>query len=296
VTAPTRAPIGQLALTVFRRLEGLLAGDYAGLLPGHGSERGEARPYVAGDDPRHIDWAVTARTPEPHVRDFISDHELEVWVVLDTSSSMAFGTVTSTKHELAWNVAGAVALVAARGGNRVGALATGSTRAIPARSGMAHVSAVLTALAPAPEDGTSGDLALALGRVRALAKRRGLVVVVSDFQGEPTWERPLRVLAARHDVLAIEVGDPRERVLPDVGLIAVVDPESGRRRLADTGDAALRRRFASAATRRRGRTIAALSRAGADHLVVSTDGDWVLDLVRFISSRRARRAAARKTS
>src|SRR5204862_5448482 len=92
VTPPSRAPIDQLQLTVLRRLDGLLAGDHAGLLPGHGTERGEARPYVAGDDPRYIDWAVTARTPEPHVRDTISDHELELWLVIDASSSLAFGT------------------------------------------------------------------------------------------------------------------------------------------------------------------------------------------------------------
>ena len=111
-----------------RRLDGLLAGDHAGLFPGHGTERGEARPYVPGDDPRHIDWAVTARTNDPHVRDTIADHELELWLVLDTSSSHAFGTGRSTKHELAWTAAGAFALLASRGGNRIGAVASGDGR------------------------------------------------------------------------------------------------------------------------------------------------------------------------
>src|SRR6188768_217407 len=110
LSSPAAAPIDRLQLTVVRRLDGLLAGDHAGLFPGHGTERGEARPYVPGDDPRHIDWAVTARTSDPHVRDTISDHELELWLVLDTSSSQAFGTGRSTKHELGWSAAGAFAL------------------------------------------------------------------------------------------------------------------------------------------------------------------------------------------
>ena len=178
-----------------RRLDGLLAGDHAGLFPGHGTERGEARPYVPGDDPRHIDWAVTARTNDPHVRDTIADHELELWLVLDTSSSHAFGTGRSTKHELAWTAAGAFALLASRGGNRIGAVASGEGgRLIPARSGRAHTAAVLTALRTPPADGDAGDLARAIRLVRKAAKRRGMAIVVSDFLGEPTWERSLRAL------------------------------------------------------------------------------------------------------
>ena len=130
MTNPSRAPIAQLQLTVLRRLDGLLAGDHAGLFPGHGTERGEARPYVAGDDPRHIDWSVTARTNEPHVRDTIADHELELWLVVDASSSLAFGTARATKYELAWAAAGAFALLAAKGGNRVGAVTSGRTRRV----------------------------------------------------------------------------------------------------------------------------------------------------------------------
>lgn len=294
VSSPSRAPLDGLTLTVLRRLDGLLAGDHAGLLPGHGSERGEARPYVPGDDPRHIDWAVTARTNAPYVRDTIADHELELWLVVDTSASLAVGTARSTKYELGWAAAGAFALLAGRGGNRVGAVTTGpEARVWPARSGRAHLGAVLTALHDRPADGARGDLTAALDRLRRTARRRGMVVVVSDFHGPATWERPLRALSHRHEVIAVEVTDPLERALPDVGLVAVRDPESGRRRLVDTADRAVRERYARLAAQRRAELTNRLAAAGAEHLALSTDRDWVLDVVRFVTDRRARRLAAR---
>src|SRR5262245_60115068 len=247
LTSPSTVPIEQLQLTVMRRLDGLLAGDHAGLFPGHGTERGEARPYIPGDDPRHIDWAVTARTIDPHVRDMIADHELELWLVLDTSTSLAFGTGRSSKHELGWSAAGAFALLAGRGGNRVGAATSGRDATfIPARPGRSHVAVVLSALRSPPVDDDPGDLPGAINKVRLAAKRRGMVVVVSDFLGEPTWERPLRAIAARHDLIAVQVADAREMELADVGQIAVVDPETGRRRLVDTADATLRERYRDA--------------------------------------------------
>jgi uncharacterized protein (DUF58 family) len=285
-------------MTVMRRLDGLLAGDHAGLFPGHGTEHGEARPYEPGDDPRAIDWAVTARTSEPHVRDFIADHELELWLIVDGSSSLNFGTGRATKHEVAWSAVGAFALLASGGGNRIGAVRTtpaaGRSRPhlLPARSGSHHVGAVLAALATPPEDGIEGDLPGAIDMVRRSARRRGMVVVASDFLGAPTWERPLRALAQRHDIVAIEVVDPRERDLPDVGLIAVIDPESGRRRLVDTSREDVRSRYADLAAARRADLAATLTSCGADRLMLRTDKDWVLDFVRFVSARRLRLAAA----
>ncbi|MEN9646970.1 MAG: hypothetical protein RL238_3639 [Actinomycetota bacterium] len=295
LASPSTAPLDRLQLTVMRRIDGLLAGDHAGLLPGHGTERGEARPYVPGDDPRHIDWAVTARTNDPHVRDTISDHELELWIVFDASASTAFGTGRSTKHELGWCAAGAFALLAGRGGNRVGAVRSSSSHGhfTPARSGRNHVAALLAGLRPEPEDGDDADLGQALERLRRTAHGRGMVVVVSDFHGEPTWERPLRAVAARHEVIAVQVADLREFELPDVGLIAVVDPETGRRRMVDTADATMRDRYARLAARRQDALTTRLGQVGADHLLLRTDRDWVFDLVRFVSSRRTRRAAAR---
>jgi uncharacterized protein (DUF58 family) len=293
-TSPSQVPTDRLRLTVLRRLDGLLAGDHAGLLPGHGTERGEARPYVAGDDPRHIDWAVTARTNLPHVRDTIADHELEMWLVVDSSSSLAFGTGRATKHELAWSAAGAFALLASDGGNRIGAVRTtpkdGGSRPeiVPARSGTNHVGAVLATLRRPPADGDEGDLPGALDMVSRTARRRGMVVVVSDFLGPATWERQLRALSHRHDVIAVEVSDAREVDLPDVGLISVVDPETGRRRLVDTSKVNVRKRYGELADQRRRELASVLASCGADHLALRTDRDWVLDLVEFVANRRTR--------
>jgi uncharacterized protein (DUF58 family) len=299
-TSPSEVPIERLKLTVLRRLDGLLAGDHAGLFPGHSTERGEARPYVAGDDPRHIDWTVTARHHEAHVRDMIADHELDVWLVVDSSSSMAFGTGLGTKHEIAWSVAGAFGLLASRSGNRVGAVRTtphrGKTRPqmFPARSGSPHIGGVLAGLQPQPEEGEVGDLGAALEMLARGARRRGMVVVISDFLGDPTWERQLRAIAHRHEVVAVEVIDAREVELPDVGLISVVDPETGRRRLVDTASAGVRAEYARASAERRREIANRLKRCGADHLVLTTDRDWVLDFVRFVSTRKARLMSARR--
>jgi uncharacterized protein (DUF58 family) len=283
---------------VLRRLNGLLAGDHAGLFPGHGTERGEARPYVPGDDPRYLDWAVTARTQEPHVRDMVADHELDVWIVLDSSSSLGFGTALATKHEVAWSVAGAFALLASDGGNRVGAVRTtnqaGRSRplALPARGGSAHVGSVLAALNNPPMEGETGDLAGSIDLVNRTARRRGMAVVISDFLGDATWERPLRALSQRHEVIGVEVIDPREIELPDVGLIAVVDPETRRRRIVDTAREDVRRKYAEVASRQRDELSARFKSCGVDHLVVRTDRDWVVDFVRFVSGRKARLVAA----
>lgn len=302
VSSPSQVPLDRLRLTVLQRLDGLLSGDYGGLFPGHGSERGEARPYVPGDDPRHIDWAVTARNHEPHVRDMIADHELDVWIVLDSSSSLAFGTGLTSKHEVAWSVAGAFGLLASTGGNRVGAVRTttadGMTRPalLPALGGEAHTAALLMSLRAEPVDGKVGDLAGSIELVSRSARRRGMVVVISDFLGDAGWERSLRRLAAYHEVIAVEVVDQREVEIPDVGLVAVVDPETGDRRLLDTSDLEVRTAYAELNQERRSEVATAFKRSGADHLALRTDRDWVLDFVRFVSRRKTRLMSSRRSA
>lgn len=286
----------RLELTITRRLDGVLHGDYQGLLPGPGSEPGEARPYQAGDDVRLIDWNVTARTGDAHVRMPVADRELSVWAVVDLSASLAFGTAVCEKRDLAVAAVAAFGHLTARVGNRFGAVVVqpGSTVAVPAGSGRAHLTALLHRVAASPraDGGGPTDLGAALGVCARLARRRGLVVVVSDFVGVPGWERPLRALAARHDVVAVEVLDPRELELPNVGVLALVDPETGRRLEVQTANTALRSRYAEAAARQRDEHRRALRSAGADHLVLRTDRDWLADLVSFVLDRRRRRMAA----
>jgi uncharacterized protein (DUF58 family) len=289
----------RLELSVTRRLDGILHGDYQGLVPGPGTEPGEARAYQPGDDVRLMDWNVTARTAQPHVRMPVADRELEVWVVADLSASLDFGTAASEKRDVAVAAVAAVGHLTARVGNRIGAVLVhaGATSSLPARPGRDHLMALLHRVAAAPRGDGGGptDLAAALVSASRLARRRGMVVVVSDFLGTPGWERPLRALAGRHDVLAVEVVDPRELELPDVGLLTLVDPETGRRMEVQTGDRRLRERYADAAARQRRATRDALLAAGADHLVLRTDRDWLFDVVAHVERRRrlrGRRAGA----
>lgn len=286
----------KLELAVTRRLDGVLQGDHQGLVPGPGSEPGEARGYQPGDDVRRMDWNVTARTGVAHVRTPVADRELETWVVADLSASLAFGTAACEKRDLVVAAVAAVGHLTARAGNRIGALVVqpGSTARIPARPGRAHLTALLHQVARVPrgDGGGATDLGAAVTALDRLARKRGVAVVISDFVGAAGWERPLRALAARQDTIAIEVVDRRELSLPDVGLLALVDPETGRRLEVQTSDRKLRDRFAEAAAAQRADVAASLRSAGADHLVLRTDRDWLLDLVSFVDRRRRRRTAA----
>ncbi|WP_226362526.1 DUF58 domain-containing protein [Pseudonocardia sp. ICBG1142] len=283
------ASLRTLELTVRRRLDGLLQGNHIGLLPGPGTEPGDARPYQPGDDVRRMDWSVTARTTAPHVRETVADRELETWAVVDLSRSIDYGTARTDKRHLALAGLTAVAQLTTGGGNRLGAVVANgeSTLRLPARGGLAHARGLVRRVAtmPSAPEGTRGDLSGALDELRRPPRRRGLVVVVSDFLGEPTWERSLRALSARHELLAIEVVDPRELELPDVGTVVLADPETGRQREVDTTPL-LRREFAAAAAEHRDRVAAALRRCGAGHLTLRTDTDWVADIVRFAVARK----------
>ncbi|MFB6725621.1 DUF58 domain-containing protein [Kribbella sp. NPDC056345] len=345
-----------LELTVKRKLEGFLHGDVTGLRSGPGSEPNEARPYQAGqDDVRRMDWNVTARSLDPHVRAPLAERELETWALLDASASMDFGTALSEKRDLAIAIVGALGLLASGPGNRLGVrIAVGDeVRRVPAAGGGVQLRRSLRTLLSLPR-ATPGeyprtDLARAIARMNREHPRPGLRVVVSDFHDDPFapsivgggslgraadrsrprggglggvlgvlggprddrgarddrgpqdpasadgalgWADALRRLSARHEVLAIEVLDPRELELPEVGLLTLVDPETGRRREVQTSSKKLRRRYADAMAAHRDRTTQAIRGAGAAHLVLRTDNDWVRDVAAFATARR--RASVRR--
>ncbi|GLW98635.1 DUF58 domain-containing protein [Microtetraspora sp. NBRC 16547] len=287
----------RLELTVVRRLDGLLHGNHQGLLPGPGSELGDTRVYVPGeDDVRRMDWAVTARTTTPHVRDLIADRELETWAVVDLSASMDFGTADMEKRDLVVSAVGAIGFLAGRVGDRFGAyvLNGDEVHRFPARGGRHALYALLHSLAGARRGTGSVDLASAVEMMAAAHHRRGLRVVVSDFLDTPeSWERPLRRLASRHQVLAVEVIDPRELELPDIGLVTFRDPETGRTRDVHLSRK-VRERYAAAAAAQREANRAALRRSGAAHLVLRTDRDWVADIVQFVLRQRRTAHLARR--
>ena len=286
----------RLELTITRKLDGLLQGDYRGLVPGHGSELGETREYQPGDDTRRIDWNVTARMRTPYVRDSIADRELETWVLVDQSASLDFGTAQCEKRDLVLNAVAAVGFLSSRNGNRLGAMLLRPASApvvVPARTGRMHLQAVLHRVITAPRLEGAGptDLATGIQRLGATMQRRGLAVVISDWLDPTPWQLPMRRLAVRHDVLAVEVIDPRELALADVGVLELVDPETGDRYEVQTSDPRLRERYAAAAAAQRATIAGDLRASGADHLTLRTDSDWMLDLVRFVVSRRQNRRA-----
>ena len=300
VTTPDRpgpGPIPEqllraLDVTLGRRMEGLLAGDYKSALLGDGTELALVRPYEFGDDVRRIDWNVTARTGETHVRVQVAERVLVSWLVLDTSPSMRFGTADRLKADVAEGVAIAVGHLATRRGNRLGALTFGdeSPRWVPVRQGRLGLLGLLTTMrqAPEPAPGRVGETSLgeALDRADSLARQRSLVAVVSDFRGPRDWRQSLLRVARRHEVVAIEIRDPREQELPSAGELWLVDPETGEHLRVDTRSEKLRARFAEAAAAERAEVAQALASAGVRHVVLSTSGDWLRHLVAFLRGRR----------
>ena len=282
-----------LDVTIGRKMQGLLAGDYRSALLGDGTELAQVRPYVPGDDDvRRIDWNVTARTSVPHVRVHLAERVLVTWLVLDTSASMHFGTADRRKADVAEGVAIAVGNVATRRGNRLGLVTFGDDRprSLPPRQGRVGLLGLLSTLRdePGSENVGATPLGEALHRTASLARQRSAVVVVSDFRGPLDWRRPLLELSSRHDVIAVEIRDPREQELPNAGVLWLVDPETGRQLRADTRNERLRARFAAAAAAERAELARVLAAAGARHVVLTTAGDWLRSFAVFLR-RGARR-------
>jgi uncharacterized protein (DUF58 family) len=292
------AALRKLELTVRRKLDGVLHGDHLGLIPGPGSEPGESRIYQPGDDVRRIDWSVTARTTHPHVRQMIADRELETWLVVDMSGSLDFGTTGCEKRDLAVAAAAAIAFLNSGGGNRLGALIANGQDVIrvPALSGRIHEHTLLRAIATSPRAalGVRGDLAGAIDALRRPERRRGMVVIISDFLGPINWMRPLRAIAGRHEVLGIEVIDPRDVELPAVGDVTLQDAETGVTK-EFTIDEKLRTDFAKAAAAHRAEVARTLRRCDAPLMTLRTDRDWIADVVRFVANRRRGAMAAART-
>jgi uncharacterized protein (DUF58 family) len=282
----------RLEWTVLRRLDGLLQGDYRTLLRGTGMDLADLREYQHHDDVRHIDWNVTARLEQPHVRVFTEDREMSAWFLLDLSPSMDFGSSEQRKRNVSAEFVAVLARMLTRHGNRVGAMLYGSgvDAVIPARGGRHHVLHLLHTLQDRPEATHLGPTRLheLLESAANLVRRRSTVFVVSDFISEPGWEKPLGQLARRHEVVAVRLLDPLELDLPDLGLIPIRDVETGEQLLVDTHDAGFRKRFARIAAQREAELCQSLARAGVDALELSTDDNLVDAIMRFTELRKRR--------
>lgn len=278
-----------LDVSIGRRVEGLLAGDFRSTSLGAGSELALVRPYALGDDVRRIDWAVTARTGEPHVRVDLAERVLVTWLALDVSTSMQFGTAERRKADVAEGVAIAFGHLSTRRGNRLGVVTFGgeAPHVLPPRQGRVGLVGLLAALREMEDvaQAPATSLGTALTHTDSLVSQRSLVVVASDFRGARDWRKPLLTLAGQHDVVAVEIRDPREQELSDVGLLWLVDPETGRQLRVDTRSRRLRERFAAAAAEERDDVAREIRSTGARHVVLSTSEDWLRTLVVFLRRR-----------
>jgi uncharacterized protein (DUF58 family) len=275
---------------IIRRLDGLLQGDYRSLFYGHGLDFADLREYQPQDDFRHIDWNVTARMDTPYVRQYTEDREVTAWFLLDLSPSMDFGPLQSQKRGLLVDLVATLARLLTRHGNRVGAISysAGIDRMLPARGGRIQVMRLINDILKQPQldRAPETDLAPLMHAALHATKQRSLIFVISDFISAPGWERPLRLLSQRHEVLAIRIWDQHERELPDIGPILLQDAETGQQLYVDTHDKRFRTRFAELAERREAELQQLFKRAGVDQLALSTNEDVVRAIVRFAGLRQ----------
>lgn len=283
----------RLDFKVIRKLDGLLQGDYRSLFYGYGLDFADLREYQPEDDVRYIDWNVTARMDTPYVRQYLEDREITAWFLLDLSPSVDFGAVDNLKRTVLIDFVSTFARLLTRHGNRVGAvLYSGQIdRTIPARGGRIQVLRLINDLLnqqPLPRSPFTNLSTLIEGGLHSI-KQRSLVFIVSDFIAAPGWERALSLLNKRHEVLAVQLWDPREIDLPDVGLILMEDSETGEQIYVDTHDKGFRQRFTQAAKQRQADLDQVFKRAGVDVLSLSTEEDLVRAIVGFAALRRQRR-------
>jgi uncharacterized protein (DUF58 family) len=287
------AVLRALDAKIGRRVDGLLAGEHRTAALGLGTELAQVRDWEPGDDVRRIDWNATARSEAVQVRVDVAERALTSWVLLDVSPSMRFGTADRRKWDVAEGVAVATAHLASRRGNRIGVATFGAndSLALRPRQGRVGLLSVLLAVRREPETERVGrtSVGTAVTQLARVARQRSLAVVVSDFRGPQDWRAPLLRLAARHAVVAVEIRDPREQELPNVGHVWLVDPETGRKAHVDTARRRLRERFAQAAADDRADVARELASLGVQHLVLSTSGDWLRSFALFFARERRRR-------
>jgi uncharacterized protein (DUF58 family) len=291
------AELRRLELLVTRRLDGLLRGEFLGVQSGPGSEVAGARSYEPGDDSRWIDWNLTARSVAPQIRTTEADRELQTWALVDRSASMSFGTAEREKADVAFAAAAAFGFLTARHGNRFGLLVSGGDDVVRLgpSSTRPQLLASLSKLYDIPrrtqQPGRDANLAGALGALERARPRRGQVIVISDFLDDTGlddigWRQSVSRLALAHQVLCVQVVDPRELALPAAGMLALVDTETGRDIHVQTNSTSLRDRYAAAAQGRHETIGRRIREAGSEHLVLSTDADWLLGIVHFVAGRK----------
>ncbi|UCD85713.1 MAG: DUF58 domain-containing protein [Deltaproteobacteria bacterium] len=267
----------------------ILAGEYESVFKGRGMEFDEVREYTPGDEVRTIDWNVTARTGHPYVKRFVEERELTIMFLVDLSASGAFGSIEKTKNEVAAELCALLAFSAIKNNDKVGLIVFTDTveMFIPAKKGISHVLRLIRELLNFRPRKVSTNIVEALDYLGRITHKRCVVFLISDFQSED-FEKPLRILGKRHDLIALSITDPREIRMPDVGLVELEDAETGERIVIDTGNAGVRREYEQLGRQRSDRLCELFRSIDVDHAEVVTGRDYVRDLVGFFRTRERR--------
>ncbi len=282
--------VRRIQIRTSHRVSEALAGQYHAVFRGQGIEFEEVRPYQVGDDVRLIDWNVSARFGEPYIKLFREERELAVMLVVDLSESLLFGTREQSKRELVTEMAATIAYSAVRNGDKVGLMIAtdGAERTILPRKGSRQILRVIRELLAFEPTRLRTNLAAALEELERVQRRRAVVFVISDFiepREDQRLEQVLRRLRRRHDLIPVVVGDPRERELPNVGLLELRDLETGEMAVVDTGSRSVRRRFKETADALAAQRVATLRRARTRAVELATGEDFVAALTRYFSTR-----------
>ena len=292
LTAELMSRIRRIELRTRRLVHDQFAGDYHSVFKGAGMEFDEVRPYQPGDEVRSIDWNVTARMNQPFIKRFIEAREMTVLLVVDASASGDFGSVTRMKRELAAELAAVLAFAATSNHDRVGLIVFTDRieMHIPPRRGRSHILRIVRELLAFEPRGRYTDIAHALDTLNRVYEKRSIVFLISDFQSDPeNYRRALFMTNRRHDTIAVDLHDPMERAIADVGLLALQDAESGRSVWVDTASGDWRRSFTVQVHTHEANKVAILRRAGVDRITLNTHEDYVEPLALFFRTRERRR-------
>jgi uncharacterized protein (DUF58 family) len=293
-TAPDRLLL-RLEWRVLRRVDGRIQGNYRTPYRGSGMDFAGLREYVETDDARHIDWNATARLNSPQIREFTEDRDLTVWLVLDRSASMNVGAPGRGKQDVVTELAMVLARLFGRGSNRIGAILHDGdkSRIVPPGTGRGHALRIghelMRVSSAAPATSTT-DFAAMLTATATMARRRSLIIIVSDFIGTGDWDKPLLRLVYRHDVVALRVMDATDDEIPDAGLIIVEDAETGEQLIVDSSDPLFRARYRAGVDERDSVLLDRMRRANVPLHRIDTDRDPVDALVGVVASTQWRRA------
>ena len=291
LTNELMAKIRRIELRTRRLVNDSFAGEYHSVFKGRGMAFDEVRPYQPGDEVRTIDWNVTARMNEPYVKRYVESRELTVMLVVDASGSGEFGSAQRFKRELAAELAAVLAFAATNNNDKVGLLIfTDQVELyIPPRKGRRHILRIVREMLAFEPDGRGTDIGMALDTVNNILKRRSIVFLISDYQVDPEgYRKPLYMASRRHDVIAVDLHDPLDSEIADVGIMVLEDAESGELVVVDTSDRRWRQAFGENVNAHHDAKTSVLRKAGVDRLNIDTSLDYVDELTRFFKRRSDR--------